>query len=120
MPENPPPELPIRPEWEVHPKQVKAWLDEKADLLLLDVRQQGEWNAAHISQATLVPMNQIEQRLDEIAAWKDKRVVVHCHHGVRSLRATAFLRDKGFTNVYSMAGGLHAYSLLADPSVPKY
>jgi rhodanese-related sulfurtransferase len=119
MSQNPKMELQVRPEWEVHPTQVKEWLDQQ-QALVLDVRQLSEWNAAHIPGAVLIPLDQLERRLGEIEAWKEKRVVVHCHHGVRSLRGAAFLRSKGFTTAHSMAGGLHAYSLLADSTVPKY
>ena len=112
--------LPVNPQWEVHPGQVKQWLDEQAEVLILDVRQLREWNAAHIEGATLIPLDQLEARVGEIETWKARRVVVHCHHGVRSMNGTAFLRHQGFTNVHSMAGGLEAYSLLADPSIPRY
>lgn len=114
------PTLEIDPLWEVHPTQLKQWLDEHAEVLIIDVRQPKEWTAAHIQAATLIPLDQLETRLDQIDSWKDRRVVVHCHHGVRSMNATAFLRHRGFTNVHSLAGGIDAWSLLADPTVPRY
>lgn len=112
--------LNINPEWEVHPEQTGDAKQSGEEFLLLDVRQQREWDVTHIEGATLIPLNELESRIEEIAAWKDRKVVVHCHHGVRSLNATALLRQKGFTNVYSLAGGIEAWSLMVDPGVPRY
>ncbi len=113
-------ELNINPEWEVHPVQVGEAKHKGEEFLLLDVRQLREWNTSKIDGATLIPLNELEQRIDEIAEWRDRKVVVHCHHGVRSLNATALLRQKGFTNTYSLAGGIEAWSQMVDPGVPRY
>jgi rhodanese-related sulfurtransferase len=110
----------INPLWEVHPAQVKECLDKKVPMLLLDVRRQGEWDTVHLPGARLVPLDQLHLRLEELESWKDRRVVVYCHHGVRSLRGTKFLRDKGFTDIHSMAGGIDAWSLIVDPALRRY
>lgn len=115
-----PDQLKVNPEWEVHPRDVKQWLDEKQELLIIDVRRQNEWDATHLPAATLVPLDQLEAKLDTLAAWKERRVVVHCHHGVRSMNAAILLRRKGFQKVYSMAGGIDAWSLLVAPAVRRY
>jgi len=120
MPPSPNDSLPVNPEWEVHPAQVKQWLDAHEDFLLLDIRRLPEWNAARIDRAVFIPMHELPARLAEIEPWKTRRVVVQCHHGVRSLNVTAFLRQQGFTETHSMAGGIEAYSQLADPTVPRY
>src|SRR3954468_18410327 len=120
MTKSPNAELPVNPEWEVHPAQVRDWLAQKEEFLLLDVRRPAEWNASHLESATLLPMNELTARIGEINGWKDRRVVVLCHHGVRSLNVTAFLRQHGFTNIFSMAGGIEAYSVIVDPSIPRY
>ncbi len=113
-------QLNINPEWEVHPTQVQEMLANKQDILILDVRQPREWNTARIPGATLIPLNQLDERADEIEQWKDKPVVAQCHSGVRSMNATALLRKKGFKNVHSLAGGIDAWSLIVDPSIPRY
>ena len=114
-------EMQINPEWEVHPAQVRESLEKIADLLLLDIRRPDEFAKAHLEGATFIPMNELQTRLEpELSAYKSRPVVVFCHHGSRSLRATAFLRHHGFTNVHSLAGGIDAYSLLIDPSIPRY
>ena len=88
--------------------------------LLLDVRQQGEWDAAHIEGATLLALDELETRLAELAEWRSGRVVVVCHHGGRSARACALLRANGFEDVSNLSGGIEAWSLTVDPSVPRY
>ena len=104
--------LNINPQWEVHPAQVKAWLDAHEDLPLLDVRQPKEWSAGHIDAAKLIPLDQLETQIPAINNYADRRIVIHCHLGKRSLVATALLRSKGFRNVHSMAGGIEAWNLL--------
>jgi adenylyltransferase/sulfurtransferase len=113
-------EININPEWEVHPAEVQERLARGEDLLVLDVRRLNEWNTAKIEGAKLIPLQELDQRANEIAEWKNRPVVVHCHHGVRSMNGTAILRKAGFTNVHSMAGGIDAWSLIVDPAVPRY
>ncbi len=113
-------QLTINPEWEVHPAQVKKWVDEKRELLILDVRRPNEFVTTKIEGTLLIPLQELDQRAEEIAAWKDRPVVVHCHHGVRSMNGTAILRKLGFRNVHSMAGGIDAWSLMVDPAVRRY
>jgi len=113
-------ELNINLEWEVHPTEVKAAMDRREEFLFLDVRRLPEWNTARIQGATLIPLHELADRAGEIAAWKNKRVIVSCHHGVRSLNATAMLRKMGFANAKSMAGGIEAWSVMVDRAVPRY
>jgi sulfur-carrier protein adenylyltransferase/sulfurtransferase len=88
--------------------------------LLLDVRRPDEWATARIEGATLVPLDQLEARLAELTDWKDRRVIAQCHHGGRSARACEILAAAGFTNLTNLVGGIDAWSLTVDPSVPRY
>ena len=88
--------------------------------LLLDCREPDEHGIARIEGATLIPMGEIPGRLDGLDPHRDGPLVVHCHHGVRSLRVARFLRTQGFTQARSMAGGIDAWSLQVDPTVPRY
>lgn len=99
---------------------TKARLDAGDDFLLLDCREPDEYATAKISQATLLPMSELATRVAELEPHKQKPVIVHCHHGGRSLRVAKWLRDQGFTHAQSMAGGIDAWSLQIDPSVPRY
>ena len=74
------------------------------DVLVIDVREQHEYDAGHIPGVTLIPMGTVPARLDEIPT--DKEVIVTCRSGNRSGQVTDFLREQGFENVHNMAGGI--------------
>ena len=91
-----------------------------AALLLLDCRTPEEHATAKIAGSLLLPMQELPERVAEIAAWRDKPIIVHCHHGMRSLRVAKWLREQGFTLAQSMQGGIDAWSTDVDPAVPRY
>lgn len=97
---------PFKPDWETTPRQVKSMLDVNEDFLLIDCREPEEWRAGHIDAAKLMPLQSFQQHLPELSGRENDRIVIHCHHGGRSLRLTQFLRQQGFTDVKSMAGGI--------------
>lgn len=100
--------------------EVKARIAGGEELLLVDCREQDEYDTARIAGARLVPMSEIATRVAELATWRAKPVVVYCHMGVRSLRVANWLAEQGFENVQSMTGGIDAWSVEVDPSVPRY
>ncbi len=91
-----------------------------AEFLLLDCREADEFAIAHIDGAMLLPMSDLEARRVELDKHADSHIVVHCHHGMRSLRVAKWLREQGFAKTQSMAGGIDAWSEEIDPSVPRY
>ena len=109
-PENPP--------FEIDVEALEAWLDEGLDVRLLDVREPREHAYCRIEGARLIPMRQIPQSLDEIDG--DALTVAYCHHGPRSAQVVMYLRRQGFERVTNLAGGIDAWSLRVDPSVPRY
>ncbi len=106
--------------WEVSVSNVHQMRTDGQEFLLLDVREPGEYSTAKIENSVLIPMQQLPTRLEELAAWKEKPLVVHCHHGGRSMRVTQWLRQQGFTHAQNMAGGIDAWSQEIDKSVPRY
>ena len=84
-----------------------ASLDARDDVVLIDVREQDEWDAGHIAGATLIPSSQLQSRWQEIPT--DKTVIVYCRSGNRSNVATDFLKQQGLTNVHNMTGGVIAW-----------
>ena len=74
---------------------------------VLDVRQPEEWEAVHIPGATLIPLGELESRLDEVP--QDQNILVVCRSGNRSARARDILLTAGFQNVSSMAGGMNEW-----------
>ena len=91
-----------------------------AALLLLDCRTPEEHAMAKIAGSLLLPMQELPERVAEIEAWRDKPIIVHCHHGMRSLRVAKWLREQGFALAQSMQGGIDAWSTEIDPTVPRY
>jgi rhodanese-related sulfurtransferase len=113
----------IRPEYELTPRQVGNVLAAGGpDVpLIVDVRTNSEFQVGHIASALHIPLHEIEQRVDEIVdAASGRTVVTICHHGVRSLKASLFLRQVGVAGAMSMAGGMDAWSLAIDASIPRY
>ena len=90
------------------------------EFLLLDVREQDEYDQARISGSRLLPLGQLGERLGELSEWRDREVVVHCHLGGRSEKACKLLRAAGFTTVSNLDGGIEAWSLTVDPDVARY
>jgi rhodanese-related sulfurtransferase len=94
---------------------------ERGDVfLLLDVREPAEYETARLEGSRLIPLGQLESQLSELAEWKQRPIVAHCHHGPRSTRACQILQAAGFEDVANLAGGIEAWSLTVDPDVPRY
>jgi rhodanese-related sulfurtransferase len=87
--------------------------------LLLDVREPWEYQTASLPDSVLIPMGEIAGRV-HTELDPDQQIVVLCHHGMRSLNVTMWLRNQGFENVQSLAGGIDAWSCSIDPNVPRY
>lgn len=104
---------------EIDVRSVKQLLDAGEKFTLLDVREPHEIATASINGSVRIPMRQVPARLAELGA-QAGRIVVHCHHGGRSLRVTQFLRQQGFEQTQNMSGGIDAWSLEIDPAVPRY
>lgn len=90
------------------------------DVLLLDCREQDEYDLVRLDPAVLLPMSQLAGRVAELEPHRDREVVVHCHHGGRSLRVAMWLRQRGFARASSLAGGIDAWAERIDPSLPRY
>jgi len=86
--------------------------------LLLDVREPWEYDIARIPGARLIPMSQIDAALDTLDA--EQEIVVICHHGRRSQQVAQYLEANGFSQVANLSGGIEAWSLEIDPSLPRY
>ncbi|MDG6904434.1 MAG: molybdopterin-synthase adenylyltransferase MoeB [Nitrososphaerota archaeon] len=88
------------------------------NILLLDVREPHEWEIAHIEGAKLIPLGQLAERVNELSSATE--IVPYCHTGMRSARATEFLRGLGFRKVRNLVGGIERWSLEVDNSIPRY
>jgi rhodanese-related sulfurtransferase len=81
----------------------------KKGALLLDVREQAEYAEIHAPNATLIPLSQLNYRMQEIATYKEKPIAVICHSGNRSAKAVQYLQDAGFRKVSNVSGGMVAW-----------
>jgi rhodanese-related sulfurtransferase len=105
-------------DFETTPESVRERRERGEQFTLLDVREPWEIQTARIAGTTNIPMGDIPARVQELDP--EEPIVVVCHHGVRSLNVTAWLRQQGFENVQSMRGGIDAWSRTIDPKVPVY
>ena len=103
---------------EISPSEMAEALKVSAPPRLLDIRQPWEYNVVKLDGGQLVTQELVDEVLEN---WpRDTPIVCYCHHGNRSLQATVFLRQQGFTNVRSLWGGINAYALEVEPSLPRY
>jgi len=105
-------------ELEVTPAELKKKLDAGERLLLVDVREQWEWDVCRIEGAKLIPMRTIPANLQALDV--EEPVICYCHHGMRSLDVAAWLRKQGVESAQSLAGGIERWSAEIDPKVPRY
>lgn len=113
-----PPAPPPGPVPSVSPAEARRRLAEQPGFVLLDVREPEEVALAAVPGALTIPMHTVPLRLAEIP--RTGEVAVLCHHGVRSWHVAQALRAHGWTNVVNVSGGIDAWSVSADPSIPRY
>lgn len=98
--------------------ELNTRLAQGEDLFLLDVREPHEHRFAKIDGSTLIPLQQIPARIGELDP--ERNIVVICHHGMRSMQAARYLAGHGFARISNLGGGIDAWSLQCDQSVPRY
>ena len=106
-------------DYEISPDELKRELDAGSHVVVLDVREPWERQAASIEPSLFIPMGDVPARFNQELDPED-HIVVYCHHGVRSMNVTAWLRQQGFENVQSLRGGIDLWSRAVDPTVPLY
>lgn len=100
--------------------ELAAWLADpgRARPLLLDVRENWEFETCKIEGSVQIAMNTIPARLQELD--DEAQIVCICHHGARSMQVAAFLERNGFSSVTNLTGGIHAWAVQVDGTMPKY
>lgn len=101
-------------------EEVSGLLESGQPLALLDCRTVEEHEFVHIPGDLLIPMDQIEEELEKILPFKEQRIVVYCHLGVRSQMVCEWLRGQGFQAAQTMAGGIDDWSVKIDTTLPRY
>jgi len=102
---------------ELTPQELQGILKDP-DLILLDVRMPEEFEIASLSGSLHIPMPEVPKRLGDLNP--GSRIVVLCHHGIRSERVARLLERSGFTDVSHLVGGLDRWADDVDPSMPRY
>ena len=117
---------PAEPDWFAAPEEVpvmsvrelKAKMDRKEALTLIDVRESYEYEMCRIEGSQLIPLGELERRIDELP--RQGTLVLQCHSGGRSEHAVRILQEAGFENAVNLQGGIDAWSAQIDPTVPRY
>ncbi|HWE84648.1 MAG TPA: rhodanese-like domain-containing protein [Terracidiphilus sp.] len=105
-------------DYEISPTEAAALLKSK-EARLIDVRELWEFETARIEGSVLMPMGDVAARAHQELD-PDERLVIVCHHGQRSLNVAVWLRNQGFEQAQSLAGGIDAWAGQVDPSVARY
>lgn len=103
----------------ISPEELRDRLRDRPEtLVLLDVREADEREAARIEPSIHIPMNDVPPRRGELPT--DRLLVVYCHHGSRSMVVASYLEQEGLPEPANLTGGIEAWSLRVDPDVPRY
>lgn len=104
---------------EVDPQEAQRRLN--AGAILIDVREPEEYALARIDGARLIPMQEIPAEFQKLEGLSGEgELLLLCHHGVRSLQAAQWLRQRGLENCFSVTGGIDRWSCEIDPKIPRY
>lgn len=98
--------------------ELKKTIDSGKRPALVDVREPYEYSMCHLESSTLIPLNQLSARLEELH--KDREIVVYCHVGIRSASAVTLLKQSGFTKVRNLLGGIDEWARQIDPKMVRY
>ena len=102
---------------EITPTDLQQLLSGENPPTFIDIREEGEAAICSIDGSTLIPMNTLPQRLQEIP--RDRPVVLYCHHGMRSMMAGQWMAQNGY-EVLSLAGGIERWAREIEPEMARY
>lgn len=105
---------------EVTPQLLSDLLENQQDFVLIDCRELEEWHFNRIEGARHLPLSQFPDCTRGLLTQTNTPMIVYCHHGMRSLHATRWLRQQGCNSVFSLQGGIAAWSAEIDQEVPCY
>lgn len=105
---------------EVSIQDVVQLREAGADFVFIDCREPDEAAICAIAGAKLLPMSTITERTGELAGHENDRIVVHCHKGGRSFRIANWLRQQGYSQAQSMAGGIDQWAVEVEPGMARY
>lgn len=104
---------------EIAPTQLKQWMEEGEVFTLVDIREPRERDFAKLDDDEWIPMGDLPQKVNELGELESP-IILYCHHGQRSYQAAQFLLEQDLSEIYSLAGGIHQWSVEIDPEIPRY
>lgn len=115
----------LHPMLEITPRETKALLDARAagseeDFILIDCRLPSEAAITKIDGGELIPIQQMQAHAERLQEWRDSKVVIYCRSGGRSMQFAQVLKQNGFNDVKSMAGGILLWNRDINPGGPQY
>lgn len=99
----------LKSSFDMGPQQVVQLMSHEKDVIILDVREDKEYQQGHIKDSVHIPMSQLSSRIDELSKYKSSNIVMGCRSGSRSGRACSMLKRKGFEKVHNLRGGVLAW-----------
>jgi rhodanese-related sulfurtransferase len=105
---------------EITCNEVKSKLDAADNVVLLDCREQDEYELVKLEAGVLLPMSELMSRVGELDEHRGKELIVYCHFGGRSLQVASWLRNQGFDGAKSMAGGIDGWAVEIEPGMARY
>ena len=102
------------------PHECKALIESDPDIRLIDCREADEYAICKINEAELIPLSNFPNEYSIKLPDKKATLLIYCHHGMRSQRAAEYLTQLGYTDVIILQGGIEAWSVEIDSSVPRY
>ncbi|MGI9535286.1 MAG: molybdopterin-synthase adenylyltransferase MoeB [Thermodesulfobacteriota bacterium] len=103
---------------EITVEDFREKMNSNGEILLIDVREPHEYEICNIDGSKLIPLGEIKDKADELNP--DVEIIVHCHHGSRSMKAATILKEKGFKNVLNLKGGIDEWAEKFDPDMARY
>jgi rhodanese-related sulfurtransferase len=92
----------------ITPNEAQTMTSEN-QAVIIDVREDNEWDEKHIPGAIHVPLGQLKDRITELETYKNTPLIMQCQRGGRSVQASAVMKSAGFAKVYNLDGGLQAW-----------
>lgn len=94
---------------DISPQQAVLLMSHESGSLVLDVREDSEYQSGHIIDSVHIPMGQLASRVSELEKYKNKNIILGCRSGSRSGRALGILKKHGFEKVHNLRGGVLAW-----------
>lgn len=94
----------------INVSDLKEKMEANKDLILIDCREENEWNELNIPGASLMPLSQFEVMAEDMTTAHETPIYIHCRSGKRSLKACQILQGEGFENLYNVEGGILAWA----------